>query len=59
MTGRTCCVLSSLSLSLLLAVMVAPSLGDNNPGTTVHIEDIFLGRCYDYKQIKYKTLLPQ
>lgn len=41
----------------MLAGLATP-LG-NNPGTTEHIKDIFTGRCYDYKEIKYKTLLPQ
>ncbi|KAK7090543.1 hypothetical protein V1264_010324 [Littorina saxatilis] len=45
-------------LSLLLA-MTSPSASDNNPGTTPHIQDICIGRCYDYSQIKYKSVLPQ
>ncbi|KAL8588849.1 hypothetical protein ACOMHN_011564 [Nucella lapillus] len=35
-----------------------PAAADDNPGTTDHIKDIFIGRCYDYKQILYKSVLP-
>lgn len=48
-----------LTLLLLLSAAVWNCLCDNNPGTTQHLQDIFTGRCYDYKQVKYKTVLPQ
>ncbi|KAK7480475.1 hypothetical protein BaRGS_00028292 [Batillaria attramentaria] len=49
---------SFLVLSWLLLLLLGTSTGDDNPGTTVHIQEIFTGRCYDYRQIKYKTLMP-
>ncbi|XP_076435852.1 ADP-ribosyl cyclase/cyclic ADP-ribose hydrolase-like isoform X2 [Babylonia areolata] len=51
----------ALSSAMMIAMtsVAPPAQADDNPGTTEHIENIFIGRCYDYKQIKYKSTLPQ
>ncbi|XP_067670148.1 ADP-ribosyl cyclase/cyclic ADP-ribose hydrolase-like [Haliotis asinina] len=44
-------------LSLLVMTSFMHDVISDNPGTTPHLSEIFVGRCWDYNLIKYKTLM--
>ncbi|XP_046341537.2 ADP-ribosyl cyclase/cyclic ADP-ribose hydrolase-like [Haliotis rufescens] len=41
-------------LSILMMTSFVYDVISDNPGTTPHLSEIFVGRCWDYKLIKYK-----
>ncbi|ESO89787.1 hypothetical protein LOTGIDRAFT_218611 [Lottia gigantea] len=44
----------SLFQTAAVLCLVFMVMGNNNPGTTLHLKEIFIGRCWDYKEIKHK-----
>ncbi|KAK0064644.1 ADP-ribosyl cyclase/cyclic ADP-ribose hydrolase [Biomphalaria pfeifferi] len=45
-------------LAILLAALVLVTSAASRQGTTPNIKEVFIGRCWDYQEIRYNTILP-